>query len=142
MTRLARLALIVLLYFCALSALAGGVLGVAANGAGVPLEYLRATPFPSYLIPGLILGVVVGGTQALAAVAMQRRHPYGLVTATVAGFGMLIWIFVEVAITGYFWLQTLYFALGVGELLLVLLVLGVLSPPTGTRVPRSSGRRG
>jgi hypothetical protein len=41
----------------ALSALAGAVLAVAANGAGVPLEYLANSPFPSYAVPGLILGV-------------------------------------------------------------------------------------
>lgn len=58
MTRWARRALIVLLYFGAVSAVGGGVLGVVANGAGVPLEYLQGTPLTSYLIPGLILGIV------------------------------------------------------------------------------------
>lgn len=138
MTRWARTLLLVLLYFGAVSAVGGGVLGVVANGAGVPLEYLKGTPFTSYLIPGLILGVVIGGTQGLAAITTQRRSPFSPIAATVAGFGMIVWIFVELAITGYSWLQAVYLALGVGELLLVLVLLGVLSPaarlhPVGVR---------
>jgi hypothetical protein len=133
MIRRARGLLIVLLYFGALSAISGGVLGVMANGAGVPLEYLQDTPFTSYVIPGLILGVVIGGTQGLAAITTQRQHPRSAIASTVAGFGMIIWIFVELAITGYSWLQTVYLALGVGELLLVLVLLGVLRPVSRVR---------
>jgi len=43
-----------------------------------------------------------------------------------AGFGMLIWIFVELAmIRQYSWLQAVYFARGVLELSLVLALLGI-----------------
>jgi len=137
MVRLARATLLVLLWFGAVSALAGAALGVAFNGAGVPLEYLEGTPFTSFVIPALILGVVVGGTQGLAAVLVQRWHARRWLAASIAGFGMIIWIVVELAITGYFWLQALYFALGVGEVLLVLVLLGVLSP--AARVPSKGG---
>ncbi|MFJ2370418.1 hypothetical protein [Microbacterium sp. NPDC087665] len=126
MTDLPRRTLILLLSFGAISAIAGGILGVFFNGAGVPLEYLQGTPFTSYLAPGLILGVVIGGTQGVAAIGALRRDEYSMMAATVAGFGMIIWIFVELAITGYSWLQTFYFALGLGEVMLVLLQLGVL----------------
>lgn len=122
------------LSFGAISALIGGVLGVVANGAGMPLEYLTGTPFTSYLGPGLILGLVIGGTQGLAAVMTQRGHPYSRLAASVAGFGMIIWIFGELAVINeYSWLQTLYLALGVGELVLVLILSGVL--PAVARVP-------
>lgn len=131
--RSARRALIVLLYFGALSALGGGVLGVVANGGGVPLEHLQGTPFASYLVPGLILGVVIGGSQTLAAVATQLRRPYGGIATSVAGFGMIIWIFVELAIIGYSWLQTVYLVLGIGELALLLVLLGLLRPATRVR---------
>jgi hypothetical protein len=131
----ARRALIVLSYFGAVSAVGGGVIGVAANGAGVPLEYLQGTPFTSYLIPSLILGVVIGGTQALAAITTQRHHPYGRIASTVAGFGMIIWIFVELAITGYVWLQSLYLALGITEIALVLVLMGMLDPLAFRRSP-------
>ncbi len=132
MPQLARRLLIAILYFGTISAIGGGVLGVAANGAGVPLGYLDNTPFDSYLIPGLILGIVVGGTQALAAMATQRRHPRSHIAVVIAGFGMIIWIFVELAITGYSWLQAVYLGLGIGELVLVLVLLGVLRPAVQT----------
>ncbi|MFM9921273.1 hypothetical protein [Lacisediminihabitans sp. H27-G8] len=126
----ARPVLVVVLYFGTISAVAGGFLGVVANGAGVPLEYLQGTPFTSYVVPGLILGVLVGGTQGFAAITTQRQNRYGHVATAVAGFGMILWIFVELAITGYSWLQAVYLALGIIELLLVLVILGVLSPAT------------
>ena len=44
---------------------------------------------------------------------------------TVAGFAMLIWIFTELAIVGYSWLQSVYFGLGALELILVLALLGI-----------------
>lgn len=129
LTTVSRRLLIILLYFGAVSAVGGGVLGVVANGAGVPLDYLTNTPFRSYLVPGLLLGVVIGGTQGLAAIATQRAHPYARVMGAVAGFGMMIWIFVELAvISEYSWLQTVYFTLRVAELLLILVLLDVLSP--------------
>jgi hypothetical protein len=113
--------------FGALSALTGAVLAVAANGAGVPLEYLANSPFPSYAVPGLILGAVVGGTQLAAAIALLRRQRLALLLSAIAGFGMIIWIFVELAIIRqYSWLQSAYFALGALELILVLALLGII----------------
>jgi len=113
--------------FGALSAVAGAVLAIAANGAGVPLEYLANSPFPSYAVPGVILGLVVGGTQLAAATALLRKQPSALLLSTIAGFGMLIWIFVELAIIRqYSWLQSAYFVLGVMELILVFALLGIV----------------
>jgi hypothetical protein len=126
-SRIATRLLTALTLFGALSALAGAILAVAANGAGVPLEYLANTPFPSYAVPGVILGVVVGGTQLAAAAALWKKHRSALLLSGVAGFGMLIWIFVELAvIRQYSWLQSAYFALGAMELILVLLLLGLI----------------
>lgn len=123
----ARRTLVGLLFFGTLSAALGAVLGVVANGAGVPLTYLEGSPFTSYLVPGLILGVVVGGTQLAAAIALATKRPRALLLAAIAGFGMQIWIFTELAIIQeYSWLQTTYFALGVVELALVLVLQGIL----------------
>jgi hypothetical protein len=126
-SRIVTRLLVALALFGALSALAGAVLAVAANGAGVPLEYLANSPFHSYAVPGLILGVVVGGTQLAAATALLRRQRIALLLSAIAGFGMLIWIFVELAIIRqYSWLQSAYFALGAMELILVLALLGIV----------------
>jgi hypothetical protein len=55
------------------------------------------------------------------------RRRAGLLLSAIAGFGMLIWIFVELAIIRqYSWLQAAYFIVGGLELILVLAVLGVI----------------
>jgi len=131
--------LIALLLFGALSSFVGAVIGVVANGAGVPLSYLAHTPFTSFVLPGLILGVVVGGTQLGGAIALLLKRSQGPLLATVAGFGMLIWIFAELAILRqYSWLQSGYFALGGAELILVLALLGVV--PSVVAPSRAEGR--
>ncbi|MFC5929292.1 hypothetical protein D6T64_20345 [Cryobacterium melibiosiphilum] len=130
-----------LLYFGAVSAFGGGVLGVFVNGGGVPLDYLEGSPFTSFVGPGLILGIVVGGTQLLAAVTVQRRMPAGLLCSVAAGFGMLIWIFVELAvIREYSVLQTIYFALGGLELLAVFGLLGLVSALVPEPAPDAASR--
>jgi hypothetical protein len=60
-----------------------------------------------------VLGAVVGGTQLAAAVMLLAKRRMALLLFAVAGFGMLIWIFVELAIIRqYSWLQAAYFSLG------------------------------
>jgi hypothetical protein len=116
-----------LVAFGTLSALIGAVLAIAANGAGVPLEYLKNSPFSSYFVPGLILGVVVGGTQLAAAIALLAKRGIALLLSAIAGFGMLIWIFAELAMIQQFsWPQAAYFILGGLELFLVLALLGMI----------------
>ena len=139
--RLVVRTLTALLSFGALSAFAGSVLGIAFNGAGVPLEYLSTSPFTSFVVPGLLLGLVVGGTQLAAALALLARRGAPLLLSAVAGFGMLIWVFVELAvIKQYSWLQTAYFALGVLELILVLALLGII-PALSEREVKQAGSR-
>ena len=122
-----RVALIVLLWFGAVSSFGGAVLGIAFNGAGVPMSYLDNGPFDSFVWPGIILGVVIGGTQLAAAIALTARRRSGPLAAAVAGFGMLVWIFAELAlILQYSFLQTIYFGVGTAELVLVLALLGLV----------------
>jgi hypothetical protein len=119
--------LAVLAGFGAFSAGVGAVLATMDDGAGVPAELLAGSPFKSYFIPGLILGVIVGGTQLAAAVLLLARHRTALLASAIAGFGMLIWIFVELAmIQQYTWLQAVYFGLGCLELVLVMASLGIV----------------
>jgi hypothetical protein len=134
--------LIGLLIFNALSAFGGAVLAIVFNGAGVPLEHLAGTWFPSFLGLGLILGIVVGGTQAAAAFALLTRRQWALLAAAVAGFAMLIWIFTEVALIGYSWLQSLYFGLGMLELILVLALLGIAPAIVSPRIAGHTAFKG
>jgi len=140
---LAVWALTILVFFGALSALLGAVLAIGANGGGVPLEFLKNSPFSSYFIPGLILGAGVGGTQLAAAIALLVKRDKALVLSAIAGFGMLIWTFVELAmIQQYSWLQGAYFILGGLELILVFALLGIfpalVSPLRAARAPHST----
>lgn len=119
-------ALVALLIFDAVSSLGGAVMAIFFNGAGVPLEVLAGTWFQSsFLVLGLILGVILGGTHAIAAFALITRRHWALLASAVAGFAMLIWNFTELAIIGYSWLQSLYFGFGTLELILVLALLGI-----------------
>lgn len=130
-----------LVAFGALSAAVGAVLAIGANGAGVPLEYLRNSPFASYFIPGLFLGGVVGGSQLAATIALLARRAVALLLAAVAGFGMLIWIFAELAMMQQFsWLQAAYLIVGILELILVLMLLGIV-PALVRPLPESQAIR-
>ncbi len=125
--------------FQALSAIAGGI-GILATGGvglGMPLSLLEGSPFDSFLWPGVILLVVLGGTQTIATVLLARRTEGGLLWSAFAGFAMLIWIFVETGIIrGLSVLQVLYFATGIAQLALVCVLLGILP-----RLPRTPLRR-
>lgn len=118
--------LVWLLGFGVISCTIGAVMGIAFNGAGVPLAYLEGSPFTSYVVPGVILGAVVGGTQLLGFIGMLSKRMPGLLLAAIAGFGMMIWNFAEVAVIGeYSFLQGIYFGLGILETLSVIALLGI-----------------
>lgn len=137
--RVAFVALVVLCAFDALSAVGGAVAIVATGGMGMPMSMLANGPFDSFFWPGVILGLVVGGTHLIAAVLLIRRRESAFFWASVAGFGLVVWIFVETAIiAGISWLQVIYFATGVAELALVLALLGVVR--WMPRAPLSDGR--
>lgn len=125
--RLWSVALLVVGWFNLVSAV-GGALGlIFANGMGMPLSWLAGTPFDSFVIPGLGLLLIVGGTQGLAVLLQHRRQPWFPAAAGVAGFGMVIWIYVEVALLPvYSILHTIYFTTGVLQLIFLLLCLGIL----------------
>ncbi len=119
--------LIVITIFNALSAVGGGVGILVTNGLGMPSSFLATGPFTSFTGPGLILLLVIGGNQCLAAGLLLARRESALLWSAVAGFGMLIWIFAEVGlILGISWLQVLYFVTGGAQLALVLALLGIV----------------
>jgi hypothetical protein len=72
--KLLRVSTIVLEWFVAISAFAGGYKVASTNGKEFDLspDWLSGT-FQSYLIPGIILAVVIGGTQAIAALAEMMK---------------------------------------------------------------------
>jgi hypothetical protein len=134
--RTAHRLLVILDLIVAVTAIAGGtVLVVSAlvpswsTVLAPPREYLEGSPFASYLVPGLALAAVLGGLHLAAAVLLLRRSRLQFIGATVAGYAMLIWIFVQMIVIPFSFLQALYIAAGLGELGLVLLCLGLFSRP-------------
>ncbi|TAJ47291.1 MAG: hypothetical protein EPO52_12375 [Herbiconiux sp.] len=130
--RLSHGALVVITVFNALSALAGGI-AILAGLLPLPPSMLEGSPFDSFFWPGVILLFVIGGSQTVSALLLLWRWKSSLLWSAVAGFGLIIWIFVETGIIGgSSWLQILYFATGVAQLTLVLALLGVVTrrPPS------------
>lgn len=85
----------------------------------LPLTLLEHTPFTSFLIPGLLLGLVVAGTSLACAVLVWRRSRFSVDATVLAGGALTIWIVAEVALMRLFHpLHALFGALGVALLAL------------------------
>lgn len=141
--RVARIVLLAALAFTAVTSVLGGVTLVAGalvdlggSPIAIPESYLEDTPFGSTLVPGLALAVVVGGTHAAAFVMVARRTRWAMAASAVAGFGVLVWIFVQMVYIPFSALQAVYFVLGLVELGAVLVQLDVLHPWAHSRTRR------
>lgn len=102
-----------LLLFNAVSSVGGGI---ALMTGLIPeqVEWVEHTDFPSLYLPGVILMAIVGGSAAVAAVAMAKRSPGWELAGLTSGMIMVAWILGEVAsIRGYHVLQVLYLVTGV-----------------------------
>ena len=93
-SRWVRGVLIAVTGFSAFSAVGGGI-GLLVNGLGIPESQLENTPFDSFIVPGLLLAFVVGGSMATATISAWQRVPWAGDVAIVAGAIMLGWIAVE-----------------------------------------------
>ncbi len=125
LTKFIRILLIVLTIFLALSAFAGGIQLLEGTYAP-PVDLLAGSPFDSYVIPGLALGLIVGGSALFAAVLLIRKSRFALLASVAAGLIIMFFEFVEVLVIGSpagpaFFLQVFYFGLG---MLIVVVSLG------------------
>jgi hypothetical protein len=116
MNRLVRISLIVLNSFLAVTAIVGGV-GLLSGVNTPPVEFLAKSPFNSYLIPGLSLLVLVGGSASFATTMLIRGHRQAFLANLMATTAIIIFEMVEVAVIGSPAgvarnLQITYFAIG------------------------------
>jgi hypothetical protein len=103
--------------FHVLSAVGGGI-GLVVGALPVPLSVLRHTPFDSFVVPGIFLATVVGGSAAIGASAMLARSRQASMISAAAGAVMVGWILGEtVLVQGFSWLQALYLLTGLVVLL-------------------------
>lgn len=132
--RKTRIELIALELFVALNAAAGSVY-LFGGAPDWPRKWLDSTPFDSWLIPGLILLVAVGGSMVAAVWTMWRRPEKGASASLLAGLVLLVWIIVETAMLGYIsWMQPATLAAA----LLVLALALRLRQRASTLRPRGS----
>ena len=81
--------------FAALSTIAGGT-ELVTGLKRFPASWLQGTPFGDYTVPGLILGIVVGGSAAIATVMTIKSASAGSAASLIAGIILAGWIVGEV----------------------------------------------
>jgi hypothetical protein len=126
--RMCGVTLFVASVFVALTAVFGGIT-LAMGVDKFPAEWLVGTAFRSYLIPGMILAVVVGGSAVAAVIATLRSTDIGTLTSMLASVILLGWLVGERLILPraafprrFQWLENIYIAAGLLMLLPALTV--------------------
>ena len=100
------------LLFNALSAIGGGI-GLVTGTLPVPTMLLRHTPFDSFVIPGLFLGIIIGGSALAGAIALRVHARRARLISAAAGVIMVGWIAGEtILVRGFSVLQSLYLLTG------------------------------
>jgi hypothetical protein len=95
----ARVALLAIETFVAVSAIEGGVaLFRGAFDQVVSVGWLSGTPFRDYAVPAQVLVVVVGGSALLAAATVFLYREWALLASALAGFLLVGFLLVEAAI--------------------------------------------
>lgn len=105
----------------------GGGIGLVADptGAfvGLPLRWLRGSPFEDYLIPGVVLLTVLGVAPLIAAWGLWTGRAWSWAAGLAVGLALLGWLAVQIGVVGYQPDPPLQLAYGVLGVLIVLLAL-------------------
>jgi hypothetical protein len=127
-----RKALIGISIFNAVSAIGGGA-SLVTGTLPVPEALLQHTPFSSYVIPGLFLGVIIGGSALAGSIALLAHARRSRLISAAAGVIMVGWIAGEtILIRGFSALQGLYLLTG------LLVAVGSWYVPVAARVPAAA----
>lgn len=94
-----RVLLIVLMFFLALAAFEGGV-QLLVGFYTPPAEMLSGSMFKDYTIPGLALGIIVGGSALFAAILLLRKNKFAVLASISAGLIIMFFEFVEMLVIG------------------------------------------
>jgi hypothetical protein len=116
-----KLLLLITVFIAFTAGICGLMMVNTPNGSSMQLSLavLTHTPFKDFTIPGYILFLIVGGSNALAALALITRQKKAFSFSMAAGLFISGWIVVQVILTGVlFWLQFVYLAAGISILLL------------------------
>lgn len=112
----------ILLFFVAITALISGVIIILhPDGSMMQMstDLLKTSPFKTFLIPGIVLTVFVGGSSAVALVLNILKNKRRYEWAIAAGVMTCGWVIVQmILINIFFWLQFVY--LGIGILMILI----------------------
>jgi hypothetical protein len=121
--------LVALEVIIAVNAVYGGI-GLMVNGLGMPGDWLDATPFDSWRLPGVFLLAAVAVPMSVAAILELTRWRRAYLASVLAGLVLIGWIVVQVVVLRrYFFLQPVLGAAGV-------LVVGLAWSAHRRRSPR------
>jgi hypothetical protein len=89
--------------FVGAGALFGGIALMARpDGAllGMPVSLLQHSPFPNFLVPGVVLTLIVGGSAIAAAVLVLRRANHARDAVLGAATVLMFWMIVQTVFLG------------------------------------------
>lgn len=123
--RRARTGSLVLLLFLSISALAGAlgmIMDPSGEGIGMPPEMLDKTPFSSFLIPAIILGIFNGILSLVFAILILKRSPRSSWLVLFQGGVLFVWITAEMFMDLFYALLTIPYYL----VALLLILCGIV----------------
>jgi hypothetical protein len=92
--------LLVLFFFIGLGAIVGSI-GVMKDLMPFPEVWLQGTPFHSYFFPGLILCLIVGGSQLVAGFILLWHDSVARMASLIAGLVLTGWMAGELKLIGF-----------------------------------------
>ena len=115
LTKSIRIILIVLTFFLALTAVGGGI--QLLTGVFVPPVEMLNGIFNDYTIPGLALGLIVGGSALFAGILLARKNKFAIMASIAVGVNIMFFEFVEMLVIGSpagpaRFMQIFYFGMG------------------------------
>ena len=116
LTKSIRVLLIVLTLFLSLAAFEGGV-QLLIGFYTPPVEMLNGSIFKDFTIPGLALGIIVGGSALFTAILLIRKNKFSLPASVATGVIIMFFEFVEMLAIGSpagpaRFMQILFFGMG------------------------------
>jgi hypothetical protein len=82
------------------------------SGMQMPADWIRRTPFGTYLLPGIVLLAMNGFGQGAAALLIALRQPLAPWLTGFFGVGLIIWIAIQMLLMPFSVLQPILLAAG------------------------------
>jgi hypothetical protein len=117
-----RIVGLVLMSFTAVTAIVSGIALIFYPDGRIfqmSVNLLEHSPFDNFMIPGLVLCLIVGGSNLIGALSLATDRKWMGQATLLAGISICGWIVVQyILIRTFNWLQVFYFLSGVYLLLI------------------------